>query len=368
MKNREIAQLLSETANHMEIAGEDGFRIRTTFAAELARWLVATRRFHRAAFCSVEQITERRQVLFSLGAQLVLNFATQAGTDDELGRQLLDRALREHPTLLVIDNMESLLDLDGLHEILDLCSKLPAKIIFTTREALPSPFSENILSIGRLDRQSAIRIVGNVLHKAPESSDRDEDIEKLVDAVDCHARSLVLIAREVGAAGVRHATENLLKIMKDLEAKHPGQRENSLLASAELSLRRLPPGTRELIRPLSVFHGGGGIYAIATALNLQPENVMALARALIGVGLAEYVEPHYLRFDPALIGTDLSTEHRTAAVASWASSIAEEIEFLYAQQFEDAVLANNLTVLELPNSLAALEHLATGESPERVLV
>lgn len=44
---------------------------KTTFAAELARWLVAARRFARAAFTSVEQITEARQVLFSIGDQLV---------------------------------------------------------------------------------------------------------------------------------------------------------------------------------------------------------------------------------------------------------------------------------------------------------
>ena len=51
-------------------AGGEG---KTTFAAELVRWLVATRRFTRAAFTSVEQVTEARQVLFSIGAQLVPN-------------------------------------------------------------------------------------------------------------------------------------------------------------------------------------------------------------------------------------------------------------------------------------------------------
>jgi hypothetical protein len=82
---------------------------KTTFAAELARWLVATRRFSRTAFASVEQVTEARQVLHSIGHQLVPNFQTRVGTEDKLGLQLLERTLAEHPTVLVIDNMESIL-------------------------------------------------------------------------------------------------------------------------------------------------------------------------------------------------------------------------------------------------------------------
>ena len=98
---------------------------KTTFAAELARWLVATRRFARAAFTSVEQITEARQVLFSIGGQLIPNFASRVGTDDALGLQLLERALAEHNTVVVVDNMESILDQrDALDDILNLCATL----------------------------------------------------------------------------------------------------------------------------------------------------------------------------------------------------------------------------------------------------
>ena len=91
--------------------------------------------------------------------------------------------------------------------------------------------------------------------EAPKSDATEDDLRNLVDAVGGHARSLVLIAREVGAAGVGHATENLREVLQAIEAKHPGERENSVLASAELSLRRLPAEMQQLVRPLSVFHG-----------------------------------------------------------------------------------------------------------------
>jgi tetratricopeptide (TPR) repeat protein len=177
---------------------------------------------------------------------------------------------------------------------------------------------------------------------------------------------LVLIAREVGAEGVRHATENLVPVLRAIEAKNPGSRENSLLASAELSLRRLPPEIRQAIRPLSVFQGGGGIPAVAFALKLNQEQLNVVANALIDVGLAEYVEPQYLRFDPALVGVDLASEESEAAMAAWADAMAHEVQFLY-QKLEDPNLRNNLALLELPNFLAALTYLARTKPPERVV-
>ena len=349
---------------------------KTTFAAELARWLVATRRFARVAFTSVEQITEARQVLFSIGHQLVPNFETQVGTDYERGCQFVERALAEHRTVVVIDNMESLLVTDeagrkALQEILDLCARLnragQTRLIFTTREALPEPFARNERRIGRLDRESAIRLLGNALPKAPASGESEDDLQRLVDAVDGHARSLVLIAREVGAVGVRHATENLREVMRAIEAKHPGERENSLLASAGLSLARLPKDVRQSIRPLQVFHGGGSLGAIAMVLDVDASKVQAVADALIGVGLAESIEPGYLRFDPGLMGGDLTPEELAVATDAWAEAIATEVRFLYRHREKDPKLAHAVALLELPNSLAVLEHLLGKELPEVVV-
>ncbi|MEZ5477427.1 MAG: hypothetical protein R3E95_08075 [Thiolinea sp.] len=42
-------------------------------------------------------------------------------------------------------------------------------------------------------------------------------------------------------------TVNVRAIMQELEQRHPGQRELSLFASVELSLRRLSPDVREQI-------------------------------------------------------------------------------------------------------------------------
>ena len=376
-------------ARYLTVSGNGG-EGKTTFAAELARWLVATRRFERAAFASVEQITGADDVLRALGQQLVAGFDTEP---EHQRLMLVERALRERRTVLLIDNMESLAaelsrnrelpnrdrgfpsrDGDGADypEVLALCQKLNQSgetlLIFTTREALPAPFEANVIRMDRLDRPSAIGLLGKLRPKdAPESKDTQDDLEKLVDAVGCHARSLVLIAREVGTAGVRHATENLSEVMRAIEAKNPGNRENSLLASAELSLRRLSPEMRARIQPLAVFHGGGILGAIGLALDLKPEALKPMVDALVKVGLAELVPPGYVRFDPALLATDLSAEEREQAMRRWADAMAQVAAFLNHQRSKDTALANGLTLLDLPNLVAALEYSSAHQPPDAVV-
>jgi tetratricopeptide (TPR) repeat protein len=97
----------------------------------------------------------------------------------------------------------------------------------------------------------------------------------------------VLLAREVGRRGVRSTTENLRELMAELDRKHPGDRENSLYASVELSLRRLPAELRERIKGLGVFYGGAYLGAMMQVLEVDEDTVRKIASALFDVGLGE---------------------------------------------------------------------------------
>ncbi|HEY6392604.1 MAG TPA: CHAT domain-containing protein, partial [Bryobacteraceae bacterium] len=395
-RSRELlkAERALESQRYVVLQGEGG-EGKTTLAAELARWLVLTQRFRRAAFVKMDEDGDRRKTLFAIGEQLVPDYISRAERNPDEALKLIERALEEDATAIVFDNMESVLppaagspaagafDPDVLKGILDLCGALSksgaTRIIFTSREPLPEPFAGNVQRVGRLDRPDAIRLVGRVLgegQRMPHTGDAGEseaEIEALVDAVGCHARSLVLLAGEVAAEGVRHATGNLRRLMVSLEKKHPGERERSLLASVELSLRRLPEETRRRIRPLGVFQGGGNIGSIAMVLGLDTDKdeEVALARELTRVGLAENAGFGYLRFDPALAPAllgEMSDDEHKAARAAWAEAMADMMDFLYRQQFKDANLAANLALRELPNVLAALDALCESELPERVIV
>ncbi len=396
-RSRELlrAERLLALQPYAVLLGEGG-EGKTTLAAELARWLALSGRCERVAFAALDRHGSAPALLMELGDQLVTGFVSLVARDVEDAWQALERALVERPTLVVLDNFESVLppapgapsegafEPDVLDAILSLARRVNAagatRLVITSREALPEPFASQALRIGRLERREAIDLVARALgqrHQAPLAHDpgeSEDEIVRLVDAVGCHARSLSLLAREVAAAGVRVTTATLGELMARLHARHPDDRERSLFASVELSLRRLPAGLREVIRPLGVFQGGGHIAAMAIALGLdmeKPEELRALAAALVGVGLAEEHEYRYLRFDPGLaplLLSEMSEAERAAATERWAGAMAQLAAFLYQQRSgDDPRMATALTVLDLANLLAALEHVGATASAEAVV-
>ena len=82
---------------------------KTALAAEFARWMVRSHQVRRAAFVSVETHSNVKAVLDAIGRQLVPDYSV--ATFDDLGKAILpvERALTEQSTLLVVDNMESIL-------------------------------------------------------------------------------------------------------------------------------------------------------------------------------------------------------------------------------------------------------------------
>ncbi|NJL28084.1 MAG: tetratricopeptide repeat protein, partial [Thermoanaerobaculia bacterium] len=359
---------------------------KTTLAAELARWLVVTRRFERAAFVSLEHVLDVRAVVAWLGDQLVPGFVMDASKEPEKAVPLLERALCERPTIVVLDNLESLLPPPEssqlglervyepalLEEILRLFERLldagETRLVFTSREALPEPFARhrNTMRITRLDRADALKLVSDVLGEenarplGSDAGESEEEIERLVDAVGCHASCLVLVAREVAASGVRGAADRLEELMATMAVRYGNDRERSLFASVELSLRRLPAETRRRLPRLGVFQGGANVVAIALVLGLgdEPQIAVDISQQLVGVGLAELLPYGHVRLHPALgplLRGELSERELEEARKVWMGAMVALAEYLYQQRFRDAQLAANLTVFELPNLIGALE-------------
>ena len=395
-RSRELlaGERLLERERYVVLRGEGG-EGKTTLGVELARWLTESRRFERAAFVCVEagKDDDAVKALYALGTQLVTGYESQGGTDHAEGLKLVERALGERETVIVFDNMESVLKppegaveadvfdqkrLDGLVSLFQSLHEAGGtRLVFTSRQRMPEPFAANHIEISRLDRGDAVRLVGKVLgeeQSAPLPADpgeSEDEINRLVDAVNCHARSLVLLAGEVAATGVKAATERLGEMMATLAEKQPDDRKRSLFASVELSLTRLPKGVRERIRPLGVLQGGGSAAAIGLVLEQStPEELASIYAQLTDVGLAEALPYSYLRLHPALgplLAGELSDGEREAARARWVEAMEQLAGFLYQQIYKEPQLAFNLALLELPNLLPALERLRGTADAARVV-
>ncbi|QQZ29827.1 TIR domain-containing protein [Thiothrix subterranea] len=390
-RSRELLQVerLLEQQPYAVLRGQGGAG-KTTLAVELAQWLVQGRRFERCAFVSVEQYTHPDYVLEQLLQQLVNanhNFAAEYASDTDRALQVIRRVLENERVLIVVDNVEALLaDGGNVGAVLGLLAKLltppspalppqgvkGARVLFTTREALPAPFNHKAREIvlGALSVTDAKALVMQVMNneglhlRHDDQGNTPQEVDDLVRSVGCHARALVLLARELAQRGVKATTANVRAIMQELEQRHPGQRELSLFASVELSLRRLSPEVREQIAGLVVFQGGGHISNMAYVLDVDSDQMRIIGMDLIQVGLAQNVGDYgYFRLDPALptyLALGLDATQQDSYQQRWLDAIEQLVSFLYQQASKDKKLSAQLTQLELPNLLVYLQILVDG--------
>jgi len=390
-RSRELLALqrLLREERYAVVRGQGG-EGKTALAAEFARWMVRSQQIRRAAFVSVEGLEKNiaESILDKLGHQLVKpGFLTQADCkgDVEKAEMEIERVLREQPTLLVVDNMESVLlppfmveetpealsheAREELKAILALCERLlkagDTRLIFTSREALPAPFDaeRNRRELHQLDREDAVKLVERVLNAAGEdagaSSDaKREEIEQLVDAVHCHARTLALLAPALRSGGVETTRQSLVELMAEMEEQFPGSREKSVFASVELSLRRMSGVNRERAHVLGVFQGAVDLDVLVMMMKWEKAEVASLAVDLIETGLATPNRYNHLTLNPALcpyLRERMDAAEREALTARWIAAMRGYAGFLNQQESQNAELAATLTVLELPNLFALLD-------------
>ena len=390
-RSRELLALqrLLRDERYAVVRGQGG-EGKTALAAEFARWMVRSQQMRRAAFVSVEGLEKNiaESILDKLGHQLVKpEFSTQVDSKGDLGKaeQEIERVLREQPTLLVIDNMESVLlppfieretpealsqeAREELKAILALCERLlkvgDTRIVFTSREALPAPFDaeRNRRELHQLDREDAVKLVERVLNAAggnagPSSDAAREEIEQLVDAVNCHARTLALLAPALRSRGVEVTRISLIELMAEMEQKFPGSREKSVFASVELSLRRMTEANRDRVRVLGVFYGGVHLGLLAMMMQWEEVDVDSLAFELVETGLATPNRYNHLTLNPALcpyLRGRMDETEREALKARWIEAMRWYVGFLVQEQSQNAEVVAALTVLELPNLFAFLD-------------
>ena len=169
---------------------------------------------------------------------------------------------------------------------------------------------------------------------------------------------------QIGTGGINDTVSQISDVLnKSLSDK----RDSTLLAGIENSLRQLSPGIREKIKPLGVFQGGGSISNITNVLQLNDAERDQLVSELLEIKLAKPMAYGFLHFHPSLcpfLLNELDEATLDRSRGRWAECLRQLSEFLYKQQSEDSKLADELTLMELPNLVKSMEYVQAQKVPE----
>ena len=241
---------------------------KTALAAEAGRWLVRSGMFRQCCFVNFAAFQGVDPVAFAVSSLSVA-----------LDRSLIDAAaaeaaLAEVPTLVILDNLESLTDgeEDRQPPLLDAAARWSrageSRVLITTRQdkldhpefPVAGSREHQYLGLSGLAEPDAVRLFAALweLPPAPEAHIEGpparHGLVELFQQVDFHPLSIGLLAFQLKSRRAAELGERLESLLKDA----PGEgAEKNLRASLDLSLERLPEEARKWLPRLGVFRGGG---------------------------------------------------------------------------------------------------------------
>jgi tetratricopeptide (TPR) repeat protein len=317
-----------------------------------------------------------------------------------LDKSLLDaaaasQALREMPTLIILDNLETLatsrLDpsltlplsrggnfpLQGgteggqpLRELLHVAKQWSevgdCRVLLTTRMldfAHPDYPTEGSLRhrslpLGGLDKEDALAYFQSLM-KLPPAPQFDppkrEVLLELFKLVDFHPLSIGLLARQLK---VRRPAE-LGQRLEALIAETP---DNPLLASLNLSLERLDDQAQRWLPRLGVFQGGAFEDELLVITEFSEEQWQKLRPALEATGLIQTehlpgFNVPYLKFHPTLalaLWSRLSSDEQAELLTRHRLRYYLLSRYLYVEARKNPHEARAIAQRELPNLLVAV--------------
>ncbi|MFL5703236.1 MAG: tetratricopeptide repeat protein, partial [Ktedonobacteraceae bacterium] len=346
---------------------------------EAADWFTRTKMYDAVCFVSFEYGGDAAMLLSVLGHFLGINDGYYNPTEIKTALARVKAAFRKKRTLIIADNLESVLP-EGeaplppeirsqLWSVLLELTEMGAGVLLTSRDAalseekLRSGSQVAHLSLQGLRPNDAYALAGHLLDtlgidplRAPYAELRD--LLSQLDYLPLAIQLVLPTLRDLLIATIRAELSTLLpKFVDDAETG----RNRSLLASLEYSLRRLSEGQRALLPLLATFQGGASEDDLLAITEIPASAWASLRLALEQAALltleqvANYTAS-FLRFHPVLVpflrgqagANDLALCERYAAhYAGLANHLYDE-----DQRHPQAVRA--LVLRELPNLRRAL--------------
>ncbi len=366
------------------IAGFGGVG-KTALVREAADWLTRTGMYAGACFVSFVYGGDAASLLSALGSYLGVYDGHYNPNDKTAALARLKPALKEKPTLVIADNLESLLPggeapLEAtvrahLWGVLLELAQLGAGVLLTTRD---SNFGDGRLSpgkqvahlaLGGLYAEDAYTLASRLLvdlqidrARAPYAELRD-----LLKQLDHHPLAIQLMLPALRTISLATIRADFVKLLPKFVDDTATGRNRSLLASLDYSLQRLSEEQRKLLPRLALFEGGASEDDLLAITEIPESEWVKLRPALEQAALltaeqvANFTAP-FLRFHPVLApylrsqpGADDAALRERYTQRYYALA-----NYLYHEDDRNPHPVRALVRKELPNLRRALEFLLEG--------
>src|SRR5579859_6467218 len=355
---------------------------KTALVRETADWLTRTKMYHAASFVSFEHGGDAATLLSALGTFLGVYDGNYNPNDAKSALEKLRPVLKQKRTLVIADNMESILPggdaplevalRSQLWDLLLKLSQMGAGVLLTTRD---TNFGDGKMEPGKyvthlplagLHPEDAYTLASRLLEylgidraKAPYVELRD-----LLKQLDYHPLAIQLVL-----PALRETSLSLAKIKADFAALLPKfvndtetGRNRSLLASLDFSLRRLSEEQRAFLPRLALFEGGAKEENLLAITEISESEWAMLRPALEQAALltteavGNFTAP-FLRFHPVLAPYLRSLQG--ADDKAWRERYVKRYyglaRYLYSEDQRNPQMVRALVWLELPNLRRALD-------------
>lgn len=251
----ELEQWLLRGTRRVTISGFGG-QGKTYLASELARWLLQKQWFTRAVFVSYQAF----QGVDAVG--LAVSCCAEVCQVSLLDADAVTTQLSQHPTLLILDNLESVTGAE-LQKLLTVAAQWSevgeTRLVVTTRPeivlhlAFPTAHSERhrLLLLAGLRAGDAVNYLQRLLSLPPETKVRatHDDLVRLLWVVRNHPLSIPMIAQAL-------RTQRLETVEARLRELMVASPDNPVVASLQLSLEKVDAEVQQWLPLLGVFEGG----------------------------------------------------------------------------------------------------------------